>query len=437
MKMRKNQLGLLFSFFVSILLVGCYTNTVEIEKTTDPVSDYECVVVVDTLRETGYDCMLLAPNDGYIHLMKMYENDNLEEIIILYGDEYKKTAVMRFYENGLLKSVSGDSMTVAFSNYAATEVDIAVIYKDEMQVFKEFEGDVDWGQYILASDSEPTRRLSESQIDALEYFRDQMVNLGEFAVDGHFNPGSGKKIVFDYLTGIVGDTWKLIDNNEESLVTFGFNTVAVAEVSVLLRPVFMAGAAPWVALGTLLLNYYDYVDWVASISYSLLETLDDITSDEELALGTLNSGYGALKATLSWNFYADIDLHAIEPSGYHIYWADKWSSYSDGYLDVDNTAGGSNSKENIYWENPENGTYRFYIDYYGPSSRNYMEQSGVCRVAILYKGQSIGVHNIPMSSGSTNEVQTISLNNGILSRSVLPEINFEIVINRKECKTYK
>ena len=137
---------------------------------------------------------------------------------------------------------------------------------------------------------------------------------------------------------------------------------------------------------------------------------------------------------MSWSFYADIDLHAVEPSGTHIYWSDPTSYCSGGYLDVDNTAGGPNSVENIYWKEAEDGTYRFYIDYYGPSTYNYADQSGVCRVAILYKGQSIGVHNISMTSDDTKDVRTIVLTNGMYSGPSSSHVKVEMVINKKERK---
>jgi hypothetical protein len=103
---------------------------------------------------------------------------------------------------------------------------------------------------------------------------------------------------------------------------------------------------------------------------------------------------------------------------------------------VDNTEGGAGAVENIYWENPQEGTYSFYIHYYGPSSYNDVAQSGICRVAILYKGQSLGIHNISMTEYSTEDVQTISLKDGVATRSALPDINFEFVIDRNIQKNY-
>lgn len=420
--MKKNVFGLLTGIAISLMATGCYTNVFD-ETNTEYFLEQGCMVVVDENRETGYDCMLLAPEDGYVDLIKVYENENLEEIVIMYGEEYKDVAVMRFYEDGLLKSASADSLTIAFSNYVDNKVDVALIYKDNMSIIKEME----------LSDPSQTRSVNLER--GLDFIVSQFKNIGQAAVDGALKLSSGEKIAFDLLFGIVSDAYRLFDENEISLMNFAINTVSVAEVTAALIPVFSAAAnaSPWLGLATLLLNFDDYVDWVASLSYSVISILDKYISNEELGVCSLNSGYGALKATLSWSFYADIDLHAIEPSGEHIYYADKWSS-TGGYLDVDNREGGSGSQENVYWENPENGTYSFYIDYYSPSTYNGMAQSGICRVAILYQGQSIGVHNISMTEDDTKDAQTININGGIGTKADAPDINIKLIINHKERK---
>lgn len=73
---------------------------------------------------------------------------------------------------------------------------------------------------------------------------------------------------------------------------------------------------------------------------------------------------GKLKVTMLWNMKADIDLHVLEPNGNEIYYRNKRSS-TGGYLDVDNTNGGSGSAENVYWDRPLSGDYIIAIEYYG------------------------------------------------------------------------
>ena len=85
--------------------------------------------------------------------------------------------------------------------------------------------------------------------------------------------------------------------------------------------------------------------------------------------GTLNPS-GCISATLTWSGPADIDLHCSGPSG-HIYYQNM--SAGSGYLDNDNTS--ANGPETIYYSNPQEGSYSFYIHYYaeksGVSSVNY------------------------------------------------------------------
>lgn len=62
---------------------------------------------------------------------------------------------------------------------------------------------------------------------------------------------------------------------------------------------------------------------------------------------------GALRASLSWHNYDDLDLHCIQPDGSEIYFRNK-SSTSSGVLDVDMNAGVAstrNAVENIIWSN--------------------------------------------------------------------------------------
>ena len=96
----------------------------------------------------------------------------------------------------------------------------------------------------------------------------------------------------------------------------------------------------------------------------------------------VNSGSGSLKVTLSWNFYSDIDLHAFEPNGTHIYYGNPRSYVTGGFLDVDNRSGGPGAIENIYWENPEEGAYYFYLKFYDGM------QSGTCTTSVTYKGRT-------------------------------------------------
>lgn len=138
---------------------------------------------------------------------------------------------------------------------------------------------------------------------------------------------------------------------------------------------------------------------------------DKNTKDGE---GAIVSGTGKLKVTLTWHYGADIDLHVFEPgftqnmSYYnnegqgHIYYHTPRNSFTDGYLDFDNTRGyfidalnTENSDftraaiENVYWTTVNDGTYYVYLHYYGSNpgewSNNVTE--GPCTVGIFVNGR--------------------------------------------------
>lgn len=77
---------------------------------------------------------------------------------------------------------------------------------------------------------------------------------------------------------------------------------------------------------------------------------------------------GDVQASLLWNNYNDLDLHVVDPSGEHIYFAHR-RAQSGGELDVDMNADGPESDkpvENIYFPrgSAPPGRYRVLVNYY-------------------------------------------------------------------------
>jgi len=120
---------------------------------------------------------------------------------------------------------------------------------------------------------------------------------------------------------------------------------------------------------------------------------------------------GDLKVTLLWDFPGDIDLHVIQPNRREIYYQHKRDNSTGGYLDVDNTAGGRGSAENVYWENPPAGNYKVYLHYYQPSSANHQTGSGECTVVIFRKGNEPQTLKVQMSRvGQKADVANFTIN---------------------------
>lgn len=88
------------------------------------------------------------------------------------------------------------------------------------------------------------------------------------------------------------------------------------------------------------------------------EVTDSIKQRVKRAGGNTNA---ALRVSLAWSNYDDLDIHAYCPDG-HIYFGNK-----QGILDVDMNAGGGRSREpveNLSWIRPRNGDYCIEVNQY-------------------------------------------------------------------------
>lgn len=114
-----------------------------------------------------------------------------------------------------------------------------------------------------------------------------------------------------------------------------------------------------------------------------------------LAEGALNSGFGIIKITLTWNTTSDIDLWVTDPNGERIYYANPVSA-SGGFLDVDDTDGFG--PENIFWENnAPTGSYLVQVHYFadnGQGPTNYNVQVQVLGDTEIYNGVLSSVNEV-------------------------------------------
>ena len=82
----------------------------------------------------------------------------------------------------------------------------------------------------------------------------------------------------------------------------------------------------------------------------------------EVPFPTQEGGEGAIRATLTWDAQPDVDLHAFEPNGSHVYYSSRTGR--SGTLDVDDTS--SYGPENYFvpCNKVELGTYRIGVNYF-------------------------------------------------------------------------
>lgn len=100
--------------------------------------------------------------------------------------------------------------------------------------------------------------------------------------------------------------------------------------------------------------------------------LDDSIAEEDIMPPADSIGVdGRIKVTMQWNWVGDMDLHAEQPDGAHIYFLNKHpNGRQSGELDLDNIPGGMGSAENINWQEPAAGQYRIYVKYFSAGQGN-------------------------------------------------------------------
>ena len=81
---------------------------------------------------------------------------------------------------------------------------------------------------------------------------------------------------------------------------------------------------------------------------------------------TLEAGEGAIRATLVWDSQPDVDLHAFEPNGAHVYYASRRGQ--SGFLDVDDVSSFGPENYFVACNKIELGTYRIGVNYFRGSA---------------------------------------------------------------------
>jgi len=71
---------------------------------------------------------------------------------------------------------------------------------------------------------------------------------------------------------------------------------------------------------------------------------------------------GIITATLTWGSQPDVDLHAFEPNGTHVFYSNRQGV--SGYLDLDDTSGEGPEHYYVSCAALETGTYHFGVNYY-------------------------------------------------------------------------
>ncbi len=131
-----------------------------------------------------------------------------------------------------------------------------------------------------------------------------------------------------------------------------------------------------------------------------------------------------MRFSLSWNYYDDLDIHVVEPSGNEIFYGNKRSYGSSGWLDVDMNVSPDTLEpvENIAWSDAsriQKGKYTVFVENF---NKRDMGASGF-EVQIEIDGQtSLFVYDKPLIDKQRIIVMRFnySHNNGIVFEETLP-----------------
>jgi len=151
--------------------------------------------------------------------------------------------------------------------------------------------------------------------------------------------------------------------------------------------------------------------WSNDFAWSYDGNVADSIKDKIKRAGGTVEGV-AMRVSLAWFNYDDLDIHCIEPSGNHISYANK-----SNVLDVDMNAGGGNSRqavENMRWLHaPRDGVYQFYVNNY--AKRESVDVGFVIEIESA-KGLETLRYEKAVPDRANQQVANIVVNHGQIER---------------------
>lgn len=371
-----------------VFFVGC--------ENEDSFDENSIICTGDKELTGDYDLAFLDAKDSLVYFVEMDDlNDQVSRIDMFAGPDLISYT---FDDEGRPETYTAydKSCVVHFGNYSDNTVDVTISDGENIYLLDKIEAPVSArtrsGNHSGASsDNKPF----ETKKDALKWVWDVVESSLELIVDAArlkykdaaFDIAMTHFRVFEPIVNSKGYS-RVLDATDFAASFGAYLAVAGTFTGGSFYAWALAMESAWDAGNAL-------GELVAELQISLTNVYDVLKA-------MLKGGHGKLKATLSWNFYADIDLHAIEPNGNEIYFFNPVSS-TGGFLDVDNVEGGPGAVENIYWENPIDGLYKFYLNYYDG------EQSGICRAVITYNGKAM-TFDVGMTEGSTKNFHNMIIN---------------------------
>ena len=407
-------------FTAALLLTFCaFTSTFMLtscEKDDDgkkeDVKLPEYIVLDQNLGDQIDYAILGLDGSGYFYEFQDERPNTPQRLSIYDGNKNNVDLIINFDEDGLPKNILSENFTIILGKYEGNKFSAVVITKEgESQIFENIETDVSWDEYkngisdgVLHSSMKMQNSESTSKSSVLLRSVVQSVNQVVGAV------GCGLNIAAITGTGGVAAIYTgglAVISCGGVIANLGQDLGLWPEIDIIEDVGTIANYADLMNCTGSLVNKSEILECVFSlgewVSSLILDRLDSATGDINLGEGVLKTGNGNVKLTLAWDNYADIDLHCIDPSGAHIYYANRYSP-TGGFLDYDNTV--AYGPENIYFSPAPVGEYRVYLHYYaekrGVSSVNY-------KVAIFKNGSGQIYEGIISGQGSVVEISTFTI----------------------------
>lgn len=114
---------------------------------------------------------------------------------------------------------------------------------------------------------------------------------------------------------------------------------------------------------------------------------------------------GIITATLTWGAQPDVDLHAFEPSGTHVYYANRQGG--SGYLDLDDTSGYGPEHYYVTCSALQTGTYSIGVNYFsgiGPETAQVQINAGT-----IVRNYTIPLTTAVGGAGDSNPIPVASI----------------------------
>jgi hypothetical protein len=360
MKKQFVSISLFMFLFLIPIMFGC-------EK-DDPKSNLE-LAAIDISQESDWDLLISEGTEQFI--MVRHNNYIPEEVFYKPTDEHDGYLIY-FSEDGFPEKIVVDNVIIMMGNFNGNLCDAAVIYNNELEIFREVETDINWDELNLKSGLLVEGR--SGFLRKLGLVTSGAACIGSTALALSTGGAAIPLAILGCASYAAHVAEVFVDDDIEVLgvnvaETLGYISTAGTCVNSLFDPSFVHSAL-CVDKATSLILYH---------KAEAAELEENQLSIVNLGGAIVTSGNGDVKVTLSWSTNADLDLYVVDPNGEQIYWKNDFSQ-SGGELDVDDW-GETNGRheENIFWKDGSapNGTYSVMVHYFDwmqnwrPSSTNY------------------------------------------------------------------